>query len=84
MSREEEANKNNKTINNIFTNSVFNNSLETGIIQTDISDHFPIYVATSINLSNYPSNISIQKRIKNEKSMLSFKIEICRTILIGV
>ena len=72
-------------IDNIFTNSVFNNSLETGIIQTDISDHFPIYVATkSINLSNYPSKISIQKRIINEKSMLSFKNEICRTNWIDV
>ena len=44
------------------------------LIKTDISDLFPIYVATkSINLSNYTSNISIQKRIINEKSMLSFK-----------
>ena len=60
-------------IYNIFTNSVFNNSLETGIIQTDILDHFPIYLATKrvnlsnniLDLSNHPSNINkISKKIR--------------------
>ena len=30
-------------IDNILTNSFFDLSLKTGIIKTDISDHFPIY-----------------------------------------
>ena len=42
-------------IDNIFINSFFNDSIETGIVKTDISDHFPIFVAIKdFNTSNFP------------------------------
>ena len=63
-------------INNIFINSFFNDSLETGIIKTDISDHFPIFVATkNFSLSNYPAKMTFLNRIINNESVEKFQTE---------
>ena len=62
---------------NIIINSFFNDSLKTGTIKTDISDHFPIFVATqNFNLSTYPTKINYLARMINEKSIANFKIEL--------
>ena len=74
------TNKSATAIDNIFINSLYNNSLETGIIKTDISDHFPIFMAiNNFDLSNYPSKLSFSKRIINDKSVTEFKNELANT-----
>ena len=37
-------------INNIFINSVTTNKFKTGIIKSDISDHFPIFFVADCNI----------------------------------
>ena len=40
-------------IDHIFTNNFYNTSLQTGIITTDVSNHFPIYIANNkININS--------------------------------
>ena len=74
------TNKSATAIDNIFINSLYNNSLETGIIKTDISDHFPIFMAiNNFDLSNYPSKLSFSKRIINDKCVTEFKNELANT-----
>ena len=64
-------------IDNIFINSFFNDSIETGIVKTDISDHFPIFVAIKdFNTSNFPSEIKISKRIITDGAIATFKQEL--------
>ena len=46
----------------IITNTCINNNLETGIIKTDITDHFPIF------LIDYQNNIR-NNRLKNDEKI---------------
>ena len=42
-------------IDHIYTNSFINQDLTTGIIKTDISDHFPVFVIDkNMSSTNYP------------------------------
>ena len=61
-------------IDNIFTNCIFDISLKKGIIKSDITDHFPIFVA--LNVSNCKLNtrkVKVTKRYFDEENKQSFK-----------
>ena len=60
------TNKTISAIDHIITNSIYNNDFKTGIIKTDISDHFPI---------NKLSNLEVLRVYK-----ISKKIDICINI----
>jgi hypothetical protein len=61
-------------IDNILTNSIQDTSLKSGIIKTDISDHFPIYFSLSQNSTKIDnSKILFYKRIIDEMSTQKFK-----------
>ena len=63
------TNKTMSAIDHIITNSVYNNDFKTGIIKTNISNHFPIiYVfifRSSISSENQQKNRYLHKRIVN-------------------
>ena len=61
-------------IDHIFTNNFCNANLKTGIIKSDLSDHFPIYVTSNkIHNSSYPQNKIFFKRIINNDKINTFK-----------
>ena len=47
-------------IDDIYIHSVYNQEMSAGIINTDISDHFPIFIvdSTNINLTAFPSELT--------------------------
>ena len=47
------TNKTISAIDHIITNSIYNNNFKTGIIKTDISDHFPIIRAFKLRSSEF-------------------------------
>jgi len=61
-------------LDNIFTNNFHNCLLESGIIKTDITDHYPIFSITN-NLTLYHSVSKSTKSIRqiNENSLLYFR-----------
>ena len=62
--------RNATAIDHIITNSYLSSKLKTGIIKTDISDHFPIFlVFETPDISTYPSTTTIFKRYINDKSI---------------
>ena len=72
--------RNATAIDHIITNSYLSSNIETGIIKTDVSDHFPIFlIAKKTEISVYPTTTKIQKRIINDKSILKFNIELNKT-----
>ena len=61
-------------IDHIYTNSFINQDLTTGIIKTDISDHFPVFVIdNNMSSTNYPDMIVKKIRSFNEKNVHDFK-----------
>ena len=50
------ANKRVSAVDHIITNSIFNNGSKTAIINTDISDHFPITYAFELRGSMSSEN----------------------------
>ena len=60
-------------IDNIFTNCFFEENLNSGIIKTDISDHFPIFVVMSIENSKPTKKVVTQRKITNQ-SIENFKL----------
>ncbi|XP_065658022.1 uncharacterized protein LOC136082540 [Hydra vulgaris] len=61
-------------LDNIFTNNIYNCLLESGIIKTDITDHFPIFLITNNITDNYSAlKSTIQMRQINENSLLHFR-----------
>ena len=67
--------RNATAIDHIITNSYLSSKLKTGIIKTDISDHFPILlVSETPDISNYPSTTTIFKRYINDKSIKQFNL----------
>ena len=51
-------------IDHIYINSFFNQEILSGIIKTDISDHFPIFILdNNINVSTFPDKITKEIRI---------------------
>ena len=66
--------KSNATIiDYILTNSFLNTDCFTGIVKTDISDHFPIFVISNEKISENAKHITIRKRVINDESILYFK-----------
>jgi hypothetical protein len=61
-------------IDNIITTDTSNNLLKTGIIKSDTSDHFPIFLSININTDSvlHEKQVII-KRFINDKNILSFK-----------
>ena len=67
-------------IDHIYTNSFINQELLTGIIKTDISDHFPVFIIDkNLEATNYPDSITKQIRIFNEKNLRHFKSSLAST-----
>ena len=62
-------------IDNIFTNFIFDMSLKKGIIKSDISDHFPIFVSVNISKikNNHKGKTVVKKRTFNQRDIQSFK-----------
>ena len=66
--------KSNTTIfDHILINSFLNKDCFTGIIITDIFDHFPIFLIATENISVNGKLITTQKRVISEESILYFK-----------
>ena len=64
-------------IDHIFTNTFYNTSLKTGIITTDVTDHFPIYFANNkININLYSKETTFHKRIINTTNINIFKTQL--------
>ena len=67
--------RNATAIDHIITNSYLSSNLKTGIIKTDISDHFPIFlVSDTPDVSTYPLTTTIFKRYINDKSIKQFNL----------
>ena len=62
-------------IDHIITNTYLSSNLKTGIIKTDISDHFPIFlVSETPGISIYPLTTTIFERYINDKSIKQFNL----------
>ena len=65
--------KSNATIiDSILTKSFLNIDCFTGVIKTDISDHFPITLISNEEISENAKHITIQKQVINAESILYF------------
>ena len=67
-------------IDNIFTNFIFDTSLKRkkGIIKSDVSDHFPVFVSLcspSKTRKEY-EKISIHKRVIHDTNLMAFKTDL--------
>ena len=60
--------KNATAIDHIITNSFLDKCFETGIIKTDISDHFPIFLLTGEEPNSHSNKTIIFKRKINDRS----------------
>ena len=61
-------------IDHIITNSYLNAHIQTGIIKTDISDHFPIFLVTNTpDVDEYSDTTTILKRFINTESIQYFR-----------
>ena len=71
------TNKTISAVDHIITSSIYNNDFKTGIIKTDIFDHFPIIYAfkltSSMSSENHQKNRYLHKRIINESSKATFQ-----------
>ena len=60
-------------IDHIYTNSFINQELFSGIIKTDISDHFPVFIVDkNLKTTNYQNTIKKQIRVFNDTSIIKF------------
>ncbi|XP_065658504.1 uncharacterized protein LOC136083020 [Hydra vulgaris] len=67
------TNNSSTLLDNIITNNHLNNSLYTGIIKTDLSDHFPTFLVTNnILFNSILSQSIIFRRQINENSVKKF------------
>ena len=55
-------------IDNIITN-VHNTTIETGVIVTDISDHFPIFLSANLNQKSQQPHPPVKTRVVNERTL---------------
>ena len=56
-----------------MTNLFLNTDCFTGIIKTDISDNFPIFLTSNEKILENAKHITIRERVINEESFLYFK-----------
>ena len=67
-------------IDHIYVNSYYNQDILSGIIKTDLSDHFPIFIIdNSLKTTNFPDKITKQIRKINKKSISEFKTKLLET-----
>ena len=61
-------------IDHIITNSYLNTYIQTGIIKTDISDHFPIFLVTNTSdVDEFSDTTTIHKRFINNETIQYFR-----------
>ncbi|XP_065677391.1 uncharacterized protein LOC136092773 [Hydra vulgaris] len=66
--------KSSTLLDNIITNNFYNNYISTGIIKTDLSDHFPTFLITNnITINNSSSKFIIYRRQINKYSLQKFQ-----------
>ena len=54
--------------------------LLSGIIKSDISDHFPVFIVDqNLKTTNYPDSIKKQIRVFNDKTINCFNKELAET-----
>ena len=64
-------------IDHIYINSFINTNLFSGIIETDISDHFPVFlIDNDTNTTNFPDTITKWIRVVNDKTKNKFKLKL--------
>ncbi|XP_065639635.1 uncharacterized protein LOC136072356 [Hydra vulgaris] len=64
-------------IDNILTINIYNNDIQIGIIKSDISDRFPIFLTiNTISTPNINKSQTIRKRIFNKKNLEAFKYQL--------
>ena len=61
-------------IDHIYTNSFINHEILAGIMKTDVSDHFPVFIIDkNIKTTNYPDKIEKEIRAINNINIMKFK-----------
>ena len=61
-------------IDHIYTNSFINHEILAGIMKTDVSDHFPVFIIDkNIKTTNYPDKIEKEIRAINNINIIKFK-----------
>ncbi|XP_065671890.1 uncharacterized protein LOC136089738 [Hydra vulgaris] len=66
--------KSSTLLDNVITNNFHNSRFKTGIIKTDLTDHFPIFLITeSVTLNNATHISTVFMRQINESSICQFK-----------
>ena len=60
-------------IDHIITDTIFKNKMTSGIIKTDITNHFPIFTILEKCNKNPPEKTKIMKRDFNEENIHTFK-----------
>ena len=67
-------------IDNIFTNFIFDTSwkLKKGIIKSDVSDHFPVFVSlcSPSKIHKEHQKITIHKRVIHDTNLMAFKTDL--------
>ena len=67
-------------IDNIFTNFIFNTSLKLkkGIIKSDVSDHFPVFVSlcSPSKIHKEHRKIAVHKRVIHNTNLMAFKTDL--------
>ena len=67
-------------IDHIYTNSYINYDITAGIVKTDISDHFPIFIIdNNTKTTPFPEQITKQVRIMTGSNILAFKKKLSKT-----
>ena len=62
----------------ILTNSIIDSSLHSGIVKTDISDHFVVFCLLKTNFDQSNIKNIIVKRDINEASIEHFKLSVLK------
>ena len=66
--------KNNATvIDNLLTNTFIDNNYMSGIVKTDITDHFPVFLITEKELNTARKSDFVFKRSFSDKKLKEFK-----------
>ena len=67
-------------IDHIYTNSYINHDITAGIVKTDISDHFPIFIVdNNTKTTPFPEQITKKVRIMMDSNILAFKKKLSKT-----
>ena len=68
-------------IDNLFTTFIFDISLKLkkGIIKSDMSDHFPVFLSLNYSSKFHKENqkITIHKRVIHDTNLMAFKADLC-------